>query len=336
MDIFGFFAFIKKLISHIPFNIFDYVMFAGLMLYMFEDASYGLIPAGIGLIATVLGFFIGLTYYHALAQVLIDKLSLTKGIADAIAFLIVALLGFGLVSSALTFLRKKYLNITIPKRIDFVGGAILGFLSFFFIASFAISLLLSFPTSPVIKNSIKDSVTGNFFSGSTQAFEGYIRQVFGGAIDDTINFLTIHPSSEESVSLHFRTNSGKVDSAAERQMLTSVNAERRRVGLHEVVSDEALTEVAQDHARDMLERGYFSHYTPEGLSPFDRMARAEISYEYAGESLAFAPDVKIAMDGLMKSPGHRANILSPNFRRLGVGVIDAGIYGKMFVQEFTD
>jgi len=44
----------------------------------------------------------------------------------------------------------------------------------------------------------------------------------------------------------------------------------------------------------------------------------------------------LAMQGLMNSPGHRANILSPSFHKVGIGVLDAGIYGEMFVQEFTD
>jgi len=38
----------------------------------------------------------------------------------------------------------------------------------------------------------------------------------------------------------------------------------------------------------------------------------------------------------MNSPGHRANILGASFRRVGIGVIDGGVYGEMFVQEFTD
>jgi uncharacterized protein YkwD len=38
----------------------------------------------------------------------------------------------------------------------------------------------------------------------------------------------------------------------------------------------------------------------------------------------------------MNSEGHRKNILDPEFKRLGIGVIDNGVYGKMFVQIFTD
>jgi len=97
-----------------------------------------------------------------------------------------------------------------------------------------------------------------------------------------------------------------------------------------------LQPVGRAHAADMLKRGYFSHYTPEGLSPFDRMEQAGITYLYAGENLAFSPNVTLAMQGLMNSPGHRENILSEHFGRVGIGVLDAGVYGEMFVQEFRD
>jgi uncharacterized protein YkwD len=86
----------------------------------------------------------------------------------------------------------------------------------------------------------------------------------------------------------------------------------------------------------MFERGYFSHYNPEGMSPFDRMEQAGIHFIAAGENLALAPNVTIAHQGLMDSPGHRANILSTDFGKVGIGVMDGGMFGRMFVQEFTD
>ncbi len=336
MNLPGYLSFLGKIASVIPFSLFDYIVFAGLLLYVLEDALTGTIAAGIGFFSTVVAFFMGLAFYHPLSQVIEQRLSLTKGISDAIAYLLVTAIAFTLVSALLAFVRRKYVSITIPKNLDMAGGAIFGLLSFFFIASFAVAFLLSFPVSTVIKNSIKNSASGKFFVARAQTFEGTVRQVFGGAIEDTINFLTIEPSSNESVGLNFKTNSAKVDEESEQGMLKLLNQERRKAGLSGLTEDSQLTDVARAHARDMLEQGYFSHYTPEGLSPFDRMEQASIVYQYAGENLAFAPEVTIAMDGLMKSPGHRANILSPNFGKVGIGVLDAGIYGKMFVQEFTD
>ena len=86
----------------------------------------------------------------------------------------------------------------------------------------------------------------------------------------------------------------------------------------------------------MFEKGYFSHNSPEGKTPFDRIDTAQIQYKAAGENLAYAPSVEVAHEGLMNSPGHKENILRPEFGTLGVGVIDGGINGKMFCQEFTD
>jgi uncharacterized protein YkwD len=100
--------------------------------------------------------------------------------------------------------------------------------------------------------------------------------------------------------------------------------------------DMQLRKLARSHSLDMFQRGYFSHYTPDGLSPFDRMNAANIEYTYAGENLALAPSTDLAMQGLMNSPGHRANILNPNFNKIGIGAIDGGIYGIMFSQEFTN
>jgi uncharacterized protein YkwD len=97
-----------------------------------------------------------------------------------------------------------------------------------------------------------------------------------------------------------------------------------------------LRKLARDYAKDMLKKGYFSHYDIEGKSPFDRMDDYGIERRYAGENLAFAPSTELAMQGLMNSPGHRENILNPNFSKIGIGVMDGGVYGKMFTQEFTD
>ncbi len=75
--------------------------------------------------------------------------------------------------------------------------------------------------------------------------------------------------------------------------------------------------MARAHADDMFRRGYFSHDTPEGVDPFQRMKQAGIVFGLAGENLALAPTLDIAHNGLMNSPGHRANILKPHSGRWG-------------------
>ncbi len=158
------------------------------------------------------------------------------------------------------------------------------------------------------------------------------------AAQEAQKFLTINPLSTERIPLDSlpEKTALTVDAAAEQRMVDLVNAERSKTGLPQLVVDAEITEVARAHSRDMFERRYFSHVSPEGKDAGDRLTAAGVSYSYAGENLAYAPDVATAHEGLMNSEGHRKNILDPEFRHIGIGVIDGGVYGRMFTQNFTD
>jgi uncharacterized protein YkwD len=119
-------------------------------------------------------------------------------------------------------------------------------------------------------------------------------------------------------------------------MLVLVNQERTKRGLRPVKADPEMTRVARAHSIDMFARGYFSHYSPEKKDPFDRMRQAGVKFLTAGENLALGRTLKICHEGLMNSPGHKANILNPSFGRLGIGIMDGGIYGLMISQEFRN
>ncbi len=121
----------------------------------------------------------------------------------------------------------------------------------------------------------------------------------------------------------------------ERAMFSLVNQERRRAGLDPLVIDYQLVRLARLKSQDMVDKGYFGHYSPTYGSPFNMMRNAGVKYRYAGENLAGASTVATAHRALMNSPGHRANILNPKFSRIGIGVVSGGPYGKMFTQMFT-
>jgi uncharacterized protein YkwD len=86
----------------------------------------------------------------------------------------------------------------------------------------------------------------------------------------------------------------------------------------------------------MFARSYFSHVSPDREDPFDRMREAKVRYLTAGENLALARTLPAAHRGLMESPGHRANILRPQFGRVGIGVLDGGVHGLMVTQNFRN
>ncbi len=90
----------------------------------------------------------------------------------------------------------------------------------------------------------------------------------------------------------------------------------------------ALAAIARRHSRDMLDRGYFDHCTPEGLHSSDRIARGGLTFDATGENIYMVKDAgagpadlaSAMVSGWMKSRGHRANILAPDYRVVGVGV----------------
>lgn len=126
-----------------------------------------------------------------------------------------------------------------------------------------------------------------------------------------------------------------VDRAAEAEMLALVNAERERAGLAPLEADERLATVGRTHSTEMFQLGYFAHESPVSGELVDRLEAAGLSWLVTGENLALAPDVAEAHDGLMGSPGHRANILNPAFTRVGIGVIASPANGVMVTQVFA-
>ena len=221
-------------------------------------------------------------------------------------------------------------------KIDRAFGIAPGLLNGILILSVILTVVSAFPLSKAIKGQAIGSPLARPILAVTRGIDRLIAPVLGPLAEEGVNLLTVHPESGERIDLHFTVHDGTVDAASEQAMLKLVNAERTKRGLKALVLSARLTDVARAYARDMFERGYFSHVTPEGLTPPERLDRAGIPYGVMGENLALAPDVMIAQDGLMNSPGHRANILGAAFRRIGLGVIDGGVYGEMFVQEFTD
>lgn len=131
------------------------------------------------------------------------------------------------------------------------------------------------------------------------------------------------------------TASGVVSTADEQAMLNLINQERAAAGLKPLTMDATLTKIARMKAQDMISNNYFAHQSPTYGSPFDMMKAQGVVYHYAGENLAGAPDVNTAHVNLMNSPSHKANILKPEYTKVGIGVVSGSKYGKIFVQEFN-
>lgn len=108
----------------------------------------------------------------------------------------------------------------------------------------------------------------------------------------------------------------------------SINKERIKYGLKPLQNDNKLAQVARRYSRLMAQRNFFSHTGVDGTTVVHRVRAGGIYYWVVGENLFKSTNipqpVPAAVEGWMKSPGHRENILRPVFRETGVGVWRTG------------
>jgi len=129
-------------------------------------------------------------------------------------------------------------------------------------------------------------------------------------------------------------NNNNTLTAEEQEMLNLVNQARSQNNVAPLQVDMELTNCARIKAQDMIDNNYFSHNSPKYGSPFDMMKSFGINYVKAGENIAGNQTVQKAHEALMNSPGHRKNILSPDYTHIGIGIRKGGQYGYMFTQMF--
>lgn len=131
----------------------------------------------------------------------------------------------------------------------------------------------------------------------------------------------------------------RTEGEAERGLVDMLNRDRESHGLLPLQVDRQLAEVARNHSREMKATGVVAHVSPTTGSAADRVRAAGIRSAAILENVARAYGVGEAHAGLMNSPGHRANILSPIATHVGIAVVfgdEVSGQREMFVtQVFT-
>jgi uncharacterized protein YkwD len=106
---------------------------------------------------------------------------------------------------------------------------------------------------------------------------------------------------------------------AEERMLALLNQARAAAKLGPVTPDPELRVMALAHSVDMVEHHFFGHVSPTTGGPEDRARAAGFLVSLVGENVAAAATPEVAHEGLMSSPGHRANMLRAEFTHVGIG-----------------
>jgi len=122
----------------------------------------------------------------------------------------------------------------------------------------------------------------------------------------------------------------------EEQVFNLVNQQRQQQGLQPYQCDAKAVKVARDYSALMCSTGHFSHYGPDGSTPWTRLKAGGVSYSTAGENIAAGQTTPASvMNSWMNSSGHRANILSGSFSHIGVGYDNCGQgYKHYWTQTF--
>lgn len=112
-------------------------------------------------------------------------------------------------------------------------------------------------------------------------------------------------------------------------VLVLMNGYRADAGLHPLRDDEQLTQAAEDRMRHMEDNAYWSHESPDGLSPFVWMVARNYDYSAAAENLASGFETaKFLVASWMDSPGHRENIMSASYEDCGIAIIEGATTGR--------
>ena len=121
---------------------------------------------------------------------------------------------------------------------------------------------------------------------------------------------------------------------AANEIFDLLNLARVDAGEDPLAWSSALTEAAAAHSFEMYENGYFSHVSPLTGLVSDRVEAIGVPFGVVGENLALSPTAQSVHNGLLASPGHRANMLESRFTRVGISAVE-GPLGIMVVQVFT-
>ena len=314
--------------------------------HLAEGIRRGFIGSVADLVAFILSVIVSITFYVQLAEFASTEWKMPILLARPLAFAVLwivtstvaGLIGRLIGSPFAALLRGSPLDVLLSLPPSAAKGLL--------VAGFVLTIVLAVP--PIADGlpgqrefaAFREAVQASTLAGElverTAVIDRAAREIVGEPLSETLTLLTVKPETGERIALDFRVENPRLDPGSEEQMFQLLNDERRKAGLRTLVRDSAIDEVARAYSAEMLQRGFFSHESPEGLTPFERMRSGGVDFVVAGENLALAPTVQLAHQGLMDSPGHRANILRPEFGRVGIGAVVADGRGRMFTQNFAN
>ncbi|MEK7076641.1 MAG: CAP domain-containing protein [Patescibacteria group bacterium] len=119
-----------------------------------------------------------------------------------------------------------------------------------------------------------------------------------------------------------KTGGSTAATLAAEKILEATNRERVSTGIKPIIAEKRLNDAASKKISDMIAKNYFAHVSPDGKGAGEWVGVAGYRYILIGENLAMGnfKDEEDLVTAWMASPGHRANILNPKFKEIGIAV----------------
>lgn len=112
-------------------------------------------------------------------------------------------------------------------------------------------------------------------------------------------------------------------------LIELTNQARESLGLSVLKENPKLSEAAYLKAKDILEKDYFSHSSPAGVTPWYWFSKSGYNYQLAGENLAIGfLDSEEVYDAWLDSPSHKENILNSSFSEIGIATLKGDFQGN--------
>lgn len=325
------------------FNLLDLAVLAVVVVAVADGIRRGFVPYLTEFGALIAGLTLGFWLFQPLGGLLHRGLSVGLTLAGFGAFVVLLAAGHGLVAApahrGATWAAAWFEGDRTQLRR--VAGGVSAAALAALVSLLALTVLAVVPADAT-RSLVRGSASGYYVADRLTAIRGPVHQLLLPTQPQSQNILVSSPPSNPGEDAFYKLTFPadlqlRPAPSDEDAMLARINTARSDNGLSPLRMDTALRDAARQHSRDMYLRHYFSHQTPDGQTPYARLKALKVHYLTAGENLAFAPDVNQAWDSLVHSPDHRANILNPDFRCVGVGAYQGqGGYEEMFTQDFTD
>jgi uncharacterized membrane protein required for colicin V production len=268
-------------------NFVDFLVVFFLVFFLWQGYKTGFLAGVFNIISTLISLGAAIFFYPNLGQILVNWFGWSENISLLVAFFAI----FIFLELILSFIFHRIYVLISPAYIairglliwDRVLGLIPSALVGLFIVSLVLLVILILPKWKNASEAIGASWWGRNVLTRALKYQPQIESVLNRLPYRNLAYLiTPKPLSKESIELNLPEEIKLTpDNKSEKAMFGLVNRERSNRGLNKVVWDDTLLKPARDHCLDMFERGYFSHYSPEGDSPFDRLDKLGIEYKAA-------------------------------------------------------